>query len=67
MASYGVENHVLYFDRDTGGGLGTLALSGMPAAIQLITDSIIAVVHGTTLSSLSLATFGGGPSDFAIG
>ena len=64
MASYGLENHVLYFDRDTGGGIETLALSGMPADIQLITDNIIAAVHGTTLS---LATFGGGPIDFAIG
>ena len=64
MASYGLDNQVHYFNVDTGGGLGTLALSGMPVDIQLITDNIIAAVHGTTLS---LATFGGGPSDFAIG
>ena len=50
-----MDNQVHYFDRDTGGVLGTLALSGIPLDIQLITDNIIAVVHGTTLS---LTTFG---------
>ena len=55
---------MLYFNRDTGAGVGSLALTGMPMDVQLITNNIIAVGNA---ASLSLANFGGGPVDFAVG
>ena len=41
-----------------------MALTGMPMDVQLITNNIIAVGNA---ASLSLANFGGGPVDFAVG